>query len=145
MFSPIAVAPKRVRTWLLLRMYKTPSRLTSAPRVPAQQVVAERASGLPPEVPSWIGGTCRAVFAASAGKAPRTRRTRRIRRMPSRMGRRRYARNIAPGYLISRDLQLRTGGAARATPSRRSRSGRFRACLGATLYDGPLFPSVEGV
>src|SRR5678815_5545380 len=49
-------------TWLLLRMYWAPPFATSAPRVPLQQKPLAMSLTLPPEVPSWIGGVCFAVW-----------------------------------------------------------------------------------
>src|SRR5689334_17861493 len=49
-------------TWLLLRMYCVPPFWTRAPSVPLQQNPLAMSVTLPPEVPSWIGGVCLAVW-----------------------------------------------------------------------------------
>src|SRR6185312_8093993 len=57
---PDATSPQS--TWLLLRMYCCPPFVTSEPSVPPQQNPFARSSDGLPEVPSWIGGVCRAVW-----------------------------------------------------------------------------------
>src|SRR5689334_11939890 len=49
-------------TWLLLRMYCVLPMCTSEPSVPLQQKPFAMSLTLPPDVPSWIGGVCFAVW-----------------------------------------------------------------------------------
>src|SRR5437867_13125309 len=56
---PLTTSPQR--TWLLLRMYWVVHLCTSEPSVPPQQKPLAISTG-PPEVLSWVGGVCFAVW-----------------------------------------------------------------------------------
>jgi len=48
-------------------MYCVPPLATSAPSVPLQQKPLAMSLTLPPDVPSWIGGVCLAVWLEPPG------------------------------------------------------------------------------